>query len=92
MPGDAVSRTANVERTGWHKWVNSHLAMFACGVNRLRKKIEVNRFELRENKNGMIQTLIFILSQLKPINLYFFSKVYSCIDLIFSLCFLLIFS
>ena len=22
MPRDAVSRTANVERTGWHKWVN----------------------------------------------------------------------
>ena len=25
MPRDAVSRTANVERTGWHKWVNIRL-------------------------------------------------------------------
>ena len=23
MPGDAVSRTANVERNGGHKWVNN---------------------------------------------------------------------
>ena len=25
MPRDAVSRTANVERTGRHKWVNEYL-------------------------------------------------------------------
>ena len=25
MPRDAVSRTANVERTGWHKWVKNGL-------------------------------------------------------------------
>ena len=28
MPRDAVSRTANVERTGQHKWVNSQYSEY----------------------------------------------------------------
>ena len=30
MPRDAVSRTANVERTGRHKWVNKVEKIFSC--------------------------------------------------------------
>ena len=30
MPRDAVSRTANVERTGWHKWVKVNEADIAA--------------------------------------------------------------
>ena len=32
MPRDAVSRTANVEGTGWHKWVKLLMNQLICLV------------------------------------------------------------
>ena len=33
MPRDAVSRTANVERTGRHKWVNIGLPILSISIH-----------------------------------------------------------
>ena len=33
MPRDAVSRTANVERNGGHKWVKRNLYIIACNYH-----------------------------------------------------------
>ena len=41
MPRDAVSRTANVERNGGHKWVN---AVICCHMRFVRKKSSIEIF------------------------------------------------
>ena len=44
MPRDAVSRTANVERTGRHKWVNTLRLTLPRQTNRANKYIELTLF------------------------------------------------
>ena len=46
MPKDAVSRTANVERTGRHKWVNMHtrITMSIEHVFQIRTLFEMQTF------------------------------------------------
>ena len=49
MPRDAVSRTANVERTGRHKWVNYHLLGNSEERTKINLLLESTRAILRKN-------------------------------------------
>ena len=60
MPRDAASRTANVERTGRHKWVNVvykggcvfQLVLIDCTLN-LKKKIKSATY-IHNNSYGLV--------------------------------------
>ena len=51
MPRDAVSRTANVERTGRHKWVSANSQIYICKTVRFTTKIQFFENYAEENTN-----------------------------------------
>ena len=61
MPRDAVSRTANVERTARHQWVNDWLGITGPEVNVLQWMYALNK--------------LFYRTVLKQIGSYLSSKV-----------------
>ena len=79
MPRDAVSRTANVERTGRHKWVNPHAEFFSRNLVKLNQILNgfISLFRLIWCQTGFR----LLTNQLEMYNSIRFRKKFSVCNL-----------